>query len=32
MKIGNRKLKLKKEHLEAFMNFVSLMEQEGLEF
>ena len=32
MKIGGRKLKLEKSHLEAFRNFVSLMEQEGLEF
>jgi hypothetical protein len=32
MKIGNRKLKLEKAHLEAFKNFASLMEQEGLEF
>ena len=32
MKIGHRKIKLGKGHLEAFRNFVSLMEQEGLEF
>jgi hypothetical protein len=32
MKIGNRKFKLGKEQLEAFKNFASLMEQEGLEF
>ena len=32
MEIGNRKFKLQKGHLEAFRNFVYLMEQEGLEF
>lgn len=32
IKIGDRKFKLKKDHLVAFMNFVSLMEQEGSEF
>ena len=32
MKIGRRTLKLEKEYLEAFRNFVLLMEQEGLEF
>jgi hypothetical protein len=32
LKIGDRKFKLKKDHLVAFRNFVSLMEQEGSEF
>lgn len=32
MKIGSRKFKLTKEHLEAFRNFVSLMKEEGLIF
>lgn len=32
IKIGERKFKLKKDHLLAFRNFVSLMEQEGSEF
>jgi len=32
IKIGDRKFNLKKEHLEAFKNFVSLMEEEGLVF
>lgn len=32
MKVGNRKFKLQKDQLEAFKNFASLMEQEGLEF
>lgn len=32
IKVGNRKIKLGKEHLEAFRNFVLLMKQEGLEF
>ncbi|HYG82880.1 MAG TPA: hypothetical protein VD861_20960 [Pyrinomonadaceae bacterium] len=32
MKIGSRKFKLEKSQLVAFRNFVSLMEQEGLEF
>lgn len=32
IRIGERKFKLKKDHLVAFRNFVSLMEQEGSEF
>lgn len=32
IKIGDRKFKLTKQHLEAFRNFVSLMKEEGLEF
>lgn len=32
IRIGDRKLKLKKDHLVAFRDFVSLMEQEGSEF
>lgn len=32
IKIGDRKFKLKKDHLVAFRDFVSLMEQEGSEF
>lgn len=32
IKIGRRKFKLQKEHLEAFRNFLSLMKEEGLEF
>ena len=32
IKVGDRKFKLKKDHLEAFRNFVSLMEQDGMEF
>ena len=32
IKIGDRKFKLRKEHLVAFRDFVSLMEQEGTEF
>jgi hypothetical protein len=32
MKIGKRKLKLEKKYLEAFRNFVLLMEQQGLDF
>ena len=32
IKIGRSKLRLEKKHLEAFRNFVYLMEQEGLEF
>jgi hypothetical protein len=32
LKIGGRKIRLEKKHLEAFRNFVLLMEQEGLEF
>jgi hypothetical protein len=32
IKIGGRKIKLEKKHLEAFRNFVLLMRQEGLEF
>lgn len=32
IKLGDRKFKLTKQHLEAFRNFVLLMEQEGLKF
>jgi hypothetical protein len=32
MEIGDRRFKLRQEHMEAFRNFVYLMEQEGLEF
>lgn len=32
IKIGDRKIKLEKKHLEAFRNFVLLMREEGLEF
>ena len=32
IKIGDRKFKLTKQHLEAFRNLVSLMKEEGLEF
>jgi len=32
MKVGNRGFKIEKKFLEAFRNFILLMEQEGLEF